>query len=122
MTIINFIIRRFIILTKFRKNSYEVMVYLILKQATKDINLWRESFDRFLEYRKVGGELSCKIYQTPFNKNELIVLSEWRSIDEVTEFLKSQSFEMIKELEVNEPLIIKLLNQQGIYKYIKQLH
>ncbi|MDQ2177907.1 hypothetical protein [Marinifilum sp. D714] len=98
------------------------MVYLLLKQPTKDINSWRESFDRFLEYRKIGGELSCKIYQTPRKKNELIVLSEWRSMDDVTEFLESQSFEMIKELEMNEPLTIKLLNKKGISKYIKQLH
>ncbi|GAB7087323.1 hypothetical protein [Marinifilum fragile] len=98
------------------------MVYLLLKQPTKDINSWRESFDRFLEYRKIGGELSCKIYQTSRKKNELIVLSEWRSMNDVTEFLESQSFEMIKELEVNEPLTIKLLNKQALSKYIKQLH
>ncbi|NOU58402.1 hypothetical protein [Marinifilum caeruleilacunae] len=95
------------------------MVYLLLKQPTKDMNSWRESFDRFLEYRKIGGELSCKIYQTPRKKNELIVLSEWRSMDEVTEFLESQSFEMIKELEDKEPLTIKLLNKRNINKYIK---
>lgn len=95
------------------------MVYLLLKQPTKDVNSWRESFDRFLEYRKIGGEVSCKIYQTPRKKNELIVLSEWRSMDEVTEFLESQSFEMIKQLEKKEPLTIKLLNKQGIAKYIK---
>ena len=95
------------------------MVYLLLKQPTKDINSWRESFDRFLEYRKIGGEVSCKIYQTPRKKNELIVLSEWRSMDEVTEFLESQSFEMIKNLEKKEPITIKLLNKRNIAKYIK---
>jgi heme-degrading monooxygenase HmoA len=95
------------------------MVYLLLKQPTKDMNSWRKSFDRFLEYRKIGGELSCKIYQAPRKKNELIVLSKWRSMAEAREFLESQSFEMIKELEDREPITIKLFNKRNISKYIE---
>ncbi|WP_421919447.1 hypothetical protein [Marinifilum sp.] len=97
------------------------MVYLLLKQPTKNINSWTESFERFSEYRKIGGEISCKIYQTPRNKNELMVVSAWRSMDEVTEFLESQSFEMIKELEEKEPIIIKVPNKRNVTKYFKEL-
>jgi heme-degrading monooxygenase HmoA len=98
------------------------MIYLLLKQPTKDINSWRESFDRFIEYRRIGGELSCKIYFPRRKKNELIVVSEWRNIDDVTEFMKSQSFEMIKDLEKNEPITIKVLNKQNIKEYLKTLN
>ena len=75
------------------------MAYLLIKQKVSDYLAWKNAFDKFLEYRKIGGELSCEFYQTSAKKNELIVLSEWKSIENAKEFLKSQSFQMIKELE-----------------------
>ena len=98
------------------------MVYLLIKQPTKDISSWKNSFEQFIEYRRIGGEISCEIYQTPKKRNELIVLSQWNSLDDVTEFLNSQSFEMIKNLEKDEPLTVKLLNKQSFGKFLKDLH
>ncbi|WP_255473186.1 hypothetical protein [Marinifilum sp. N1E240] len=43
-------------------------------------------------------------------------------MNDVKEFLSSQSFEMIKELEKEEPLTVKLLNRQSLGKYIQDLH
>nr|WP_320119617.1 hypothetical protein [uncultured Marinifilum sp.] len=98
------------------------MVYILLKQPTKNIVSWKKAFDKFLEYRKIGGELSCNIYQTPKKENELIVLSQWTSMDDAIEFLASQSFEMIKDLESEKPLTVKLLNQHTMGQFIKTLH
>jgi len=98
------------------------MVYLLIKQPTKDINSWKKAFNRFLDYRKIGGELSCDIYETSKRENELIVLSKWSCMNDVKEFLSSQSFEMIKELEKEAPLTVKLLNRQSLGDYIQELH
>ena len=81
------------------------MVYLLIKQTISDYTSWKNAFDRFTEYRRIGGELSCEIYQTEKKNNEFIILSQWNSIENAREFLKSQSFQMIKELEEKEPTI-----------------
>ena len=63
----------------------------------------------FLEYRRIGGEISCEIYQANEKRKEHIILSQWENEESALEFLESQSFEMIKELEEEEPAHIQVL-------------
>jgi len=90
------------------------MVYILIKQSIKDQISWKESFDQFLEYRRIGGELSCEIYHPKGKSNELIILSEWESEKSAQEFLESQSFQMIKELEEEEPVSIQFLPSKAV--------
>ncbi|BAX82230.1 hypothetical protein [Labilibaculum antarcticum] len=85
------------------------MIYLLIKQSIKNFVRWKSSFDQFHEYRKVGGELSCEIYATNEKRDEHIILSQWKSEASALEYLESQSFEMIKELEGEEPVSIQFL-------------
>lgn len=83
------------------------MTYLLIKQYITDFVSWKNSFDQFLEYRRISGELSCEIYQTNGNQNVHMILSQWESVESAQDFLNSQSFEMIKELEKKEPVSIE---------------
>lgn len=85
------------------------MAYLLVKQFITDYGAWKNAFDRFLEYRKIGGELSCEIQEPNDKESEYIILCKWINKESAYEFLKSQSFEMIKELENKEPSTIKVL-------------
>lgn len=85
------------------------MIYLLIRQSIKNYITWKDSFDQFQEYRKIGGELSCEIYATDEERNEHIILSQWKSEESAIEYLESQSFEMIKELEEEEPFSIQFL-------------
>jgi heme-degrading monooxygenase HmoA len=90
-----------------------MMIYLLIKQSIKNFVVWKDSFDQFHEYRKIGGELSCEIYLTNGKRNEHIIVSQWKSEESALEFLESQSFEMIKELE-EEPVSIQFLPKTEI--------
>ena len=90
------------------------MIYLLIKQSIKNYIAWKNSFDRFQEYRKIGGELSCEIYPTDGKKNEHIILFRWENEESALEFLESQSFEMIKKLEEEEPVSIQFLPKTEI--------
>lgn len=91
-----------------------MMIYLLIKQSIKDYVNWKNSFDQFLEYRKISGEISCEIYPTNGKKNEHIIISRWEDEESALEFLESQSFEMIKELEDEEPASIQFLQKNAI--------
>ncbi len=93
------------------------MIYLLIKQSIKNFVAWKDSFDQFHEYRKIGGELSCKIYLTNGKRNEHIIVSQWKSEESALEFLESQSFEMIKELEEEEPHSIQFLPKTAIANF-----
>ncbi|PKQ66961.1 hypothetical protein [Labilibaculum manganireducens] len=90
------------------------MIYLLIKQSIKNYVSWKNSFDQFQEYRKIGGELSCEIYQANGKQNEHIILSQWKNEESALEFLQSQSFEMIKELEEEEPVAIHFLPPKAV--------
>lgn len=91
-----------------------MMIYLLIKQSIRDFGNWKNSFDQFLEYRKIGGEISCEIYQAKGKRKEHIILSQWVNEESAREFLESQSFEMIKELEEEEPASIQVLPKNEI--------
>ncbi|PKQ60273.1 hypothetical protein BZG02_19945 [Labilibaculum filiforme] len=90
------------------------MTYLLIKQSIKNYVSWKNSFDQFQEYRKIGGELSCEIYQAHGKRHEHIILFQWKSEESAIEFLESQSFEMIKELEDEEPIAIQFLPRKAV--------
>ncbi len=90
------------------------MVYLVIKQSIKDYVVWKDAFDQFLEYRKIGGELSCEILEPNDEDSEHTILSKWKNQESAQEFLESQSFEMIKEIEDKEPSTIKVLPKKVI--------
>ncbi|MBI9060000.1 hypothetical protein L3049_01060 [Labilibaculum sp. DW002] len=90
------------------------MVYLLIKQSIKDYVVWKDAFDQFLEYRKIGGELSCEILEPSEEESEHTILSKWVNQKSAQEFLESQSFEMIKELEDQEPSTIKVVPKKEI--------
>jgi heme-degrading monooxygenase HmoA len=98
------------------------MVYLLIKKASEDIVSWKNAFEKFFEYRRIGGELSCEFYQTGSGTHDLIILSQWESVDRLNEFLQSQSFEMIKNLEIDLPLQFQLLNKESYGRLIKELN
>ena len=91
-----------------------LMVYLLIKQSIKDYVVWKDAFDQFLEYRKIGGELSCEILEPSEEESEHTILSKWVNQKSAQEFLESQSFEMIKELEDQEPSTIKVVPKKEI--------
>ena len=90
------------------------MVYLLIKQSIRDYGVWKDAFDTFLEYRRIGGELSCEIREPNDKESEHTILSKWKNKESAEEFLESQSFEMIRELEDKEPSTIKVIPKNEV--------
>jgi hypothetical protein len=95
------------------------MAYLQITQKISNLKIWKEKFDQFVEYRKICGELSCKILPYNSGKKEYNILFHWTNLDDLRDFICSQSFEMITELESNPPQNIKFLNEAAYQKISK---
>ncbi len=93
---------------------YNEMVYLLIKQSIKNYTVWKDAFNQFLEYRIISGEISCEILEPKEKEREHTILCKWKSQESALEFMESQSFQMIKELEDIEPSVIKVLPKKDL--------
>lgn len=70
------------------------MTYILMRQQVADFNNWKRAFDEFVEYRRIGGEITYQIFHPNDQPNELILLFQWESIDSAREFLDSNSVKL----------------------------
>ncbi len=51
---------------------------------------WKECFDASVELRKGKGEISCQLFRTADDPNELVMLAEWHDEESARQFLGSE--------------------------------
>lgn len=65
------------------------MPYLFVRHKTEDYARWKSTFDDFSPIRKAAGEKSYQICHVAGDPNDVVVLNEWDSVDNLQKFLQS---------------------------------
>ena len=63
---------------------------MILIQKVKDYNNWKSVFDSMRATRNDYGSTGAKVYRADNEPNEILVISDWPSIDKAKKFSQSQ--------------------------------
>jgi len=65
------------------------MAHLLIKHKVKDYPAWKKVFDGFIDTRKAGGEKTYQILHTDNDRNNLVTLFEWDSLENAKKFTSS---------------------------------
>ena len=65
------------------------MPHLGIRHRVQDYDAWKIVFDELAPKRRAGGEISYQIYHVDGDRNHLVLLFEWDSIDNAKAFIAS---------------------------------
>ena len=65
------------------------MAYLLVRHKTEDYAKWKAAFDKFGPVRKAAGEKSYALCHVAGEPNNIVVLNEWDSVENLQKFLQS---------------------------------
>ena len=65
------------------------MAHLAIRHSVSDYDAWKRIFDEFAPQRRAGGEISYQIYHVDGDRNHIIVLMEWDTMDKCRTFFAS---------------------------------
>ncbi len=65
------------------------MPYLLIRHKTEDYAKWKSTFDEFAPVRKAAGEKTYAICHVAGEPNDIVVLNEWDSAENLQKFLQS---------------------------------
>jgi hypothetical protein len=57
------------------------MAHVLVRHTIKDYDSWKKVFDSAQEFRRQGGEKSMTIYHVAGNRNEVVAIAEYESLD-----------------------------------------
>lgn len=63
---------------------------MILIQKIADYNQWKSVFDSMQTVRNEYGSTGAKVYRADNEPNEILVISDWRNVDQAKKFSQSQ--------------------------------
>lgn len=66
------------------------MVYLMFRGKVKDYEKWKPVFDGLAPIRKEYGAKEGHLYHIADNPNEVVVLSEWESVEKARKYFQSE--------------------------------
>ncbi len=67
------------------------MAHLAVRHQVQDYNAWKVVFDDFAPQRRAAGEISYQIYHVDGDRNNLVLLFEYDSTDNVKTFIASDA-------------------------------
>jgi len=65
------------------------MVHVMVRHQVSDYNHWKEVFDAHLTARRHAGEADFRLFQNVDNPREIVLLSDWTSLEEARRFMTS---------------------------------
>ncbi len=66
------------------------MPYLFVRHKTEDYAKWKSTFNEFAPIRRAGREKTYAICHVAGDPNDIVVLNEWDSAEDLQKFLQSQ--------------------------------
>ena len=88
------------------------MATVVVKHRVRDYADWRRAFDAYLQSRKAGGEKAYQILHPADEPNNLTVIFEWDSAENVQAFLEGRKLkEAMREAGVIEAPDISILEE-----------
>ncbi len=67
------------------------MPHLGVRHQVQDYNAWKTVFDEFAPQRRAAGEISYQIYHVDGDRNHLVLLFEYDSVENVKTFIASDA-------------------------------
>ena len=67
------------------------MAYLAIRFQVQDFNAWEARFDRFAPERRAAGEVSYQIYHMDDDRNRIVMLQEWATVDAAKAMIASDA-------------------------------
>jgi quinol monooxygenase YgiN len=65
------------------------MAHLLIRHKVKDYPAWKKVFDEVIDTRRADGEKSYQILHTDNDKNNIVALFEWDSIENAKKYTSS---------------------------------
>jgi heme-degrading monooxygenase HmoA len=65
------------------------MVHVLIRHKVADYGRWKEAFDSDLTNRKRAGEIGYQVLHSIDDPREIVVLSDWQTIEEARKFMSS---------------------------------
>jgi len=73
------------------------MAFIYLRYKIENYKKWKTAFNDAFEMRKKGGEKSYRVFRSPDNPKEMVVLQEWNSMVSARRFIKSKEVRQCME-------------------------
>ncbi len=65
------------------------MAHILVRQNVDDYAKWKEAFDGDVGFREPNGSQGGYIFQNAIDPNEVFVLLEWDTMDNLQQFIQS---------------------------------
>jgi heme-degrading monooxygenase HmoA len=65
------------------------MAHLLVRQSVEDYTKWKEVFDGDVSFRESSGSRGGHVFQSASDPNEVFVLMEWDTMDNLQQFAQS---------------------------------
>lgn len=94
------------------------MMHVLVRHKVADYNRWKEAFDSHLNARKRAGETDCRVFHSTDEPHELVLLSDWNSLEEARKFMSSDELReaMQKAGVVGAPEIHFLEDARSVHR------
>jgi hypothetical protein len=66
-----------------------IMINVLIHHEVADYMAWKAAFDSAFDWRHKNGELSCRIFRSAGNVNDLTLFFEWESLEKARAFVAS---------------------------------
>ncbi|UCB52975.1 MAG: antibiotic biosynthesis monooxygenase [Candidatus Zixiibacteriota bacterium] len=88
------------------------MAYMVIRHKVKDYDAWKVGFDNAIDIRKAGGEKSFRIFQLVDDRNDVVAIFEWDSLDNAKKFVDSPELrEAMEKAGVSEEPKVNFLEE-----------
>jgi heme-degrading monooxygenase HmoA len=68
------------------------MIHVLIHHEVADYIAWKAAFDAAFDWRHKNGELSCHIFRSAGNVNDVTLFFEWESLEKARAFVASEEF------------------------------
>lgn len=87
------------------------MAHVLVRQNVADYGIWKEAFDQDSIIRELGGSKGGQVFQSADDPNEVFVLLEWDSMENIQQFAQSDELkERMQQAGVTGPPDIYFIN------------
>lgn len=87
------------------------MAHILVRMNVEDYVKWKEAFDEDVGFRESGGSRGGHVLQNASDPNEVFVLLEWDTMDNLQQFAQSDDLkEKMQRAGITGPPDIYLLN------------
>jgi heme-degrading monooxygenase HmoA len=66
------------------------MINVLIHHEVADYSAWKAVFDSAFDWRHKNGELSCHVFRSAGNVNDVTLFFEWESLEKARAFVASE--------------------------------